>query len=453
MTSFSRAGRTAHLSESPVQVLSIDQKNNSLKTQAVQIQVQPEKGPEKTVLVNSSPFRIGSGPQNDLVLNDPFISDQHCRLRLEEAGWFARDLASTNGLYANGEKISQCKITSGLRLRLGKTDLTLKLVQQKETVEPSRSNNLHELVGTSPSMRSLFSLIEKIAPVNEIVLIQGESGTGKELVARALHQSSPRIAKPFVAINCGAISAELIESELFGHEKGAFTGAHAERAGVFESAGEGTLFLDEIGELPLSLQPKLLRVLEQRSIRRVGGSREIPVHCRVVTATHRNLEVMVKEGTFRKDLYFRLNILPLSLPALRDRSEDIPLLAEHILSSLGSKKLTDEALQCCLAYAWPGNIRELKNVLKAASYLGSSSLIEAGDLRIPGGSRVKGPASVQNVAEAQRDVILKQLILNKGNKTRTAEILGVAKSTLFRLMRKYQIGDEEFQKESQTDKR
>jgi transcriptional regulator with GAF, ATPase, and Fis domain len=224
-------------------------------------------------------------------------------------------------------------------------------------------------------MREVFGLLERLAPTDATLLVGGETGTGKDLLARAAHAASPRARHPFIVVDCGAVVGTLIESELFGHEKGAFTGAIEARKGAFELAHKGTLFLDEIGELPLSLQPKLLRSLESRRIRRVGGEREIPVDIRVIAATHRNLRLEVERGKFREDLYFRLAVVPLHLPPLRERRDDVPLLAEQLLARLATEpgaapmSIGKESLMALRAHDWPGNVRELRNVLERAALM------------------------------------------------------------------------------------
>jgi len=228
----------------------------------------------------------------------------------------------------------------------------------------------HRLIGSSSAMRDVFALIGKVAPTKTTVLITGQSGTGKELVSRAIHNRGPRAQEPFVPINCGAITETLIESELFGHTKGAFTGAHADKPGLFERAGQGTVFLDEIGELPLAMQVKLLRVLQERSVRRVGGAEDLDVQCRVIAATNRDLEEEVQKGNFREDLYFRLNIIELRLPSLKERREDIPMLVDAFVAKFTEEqgrdllRMTDATMARLVNYEWPGNVRQLENVIE-----------------------------------------------------------------------------------------
>ena len=243
----------------------------------------------------------------------------------------------------------------------------------------------HEMIWTSPAMRQLMAQVDRVAASESRVCIQGETGTGKELVARTIHEKSARHDRPFVTLNCAAVPAELIESELFGHEKGAFTGAATRHIGKFEQAHRGTLFLDEIGDMPLAMQAKLLRVLEEGEIERVGGDKPIRVDARVVVATHRNLEEMVKQGTFRQDLFHRIYVFPVALPPLRDRVEDIPVLADHFAKQVAAQNgwkpssFSPEALEDLKRYSWPGNVRELRNVVERTLLLAPDGAVDAGD--------------------------------------------------------------------------
>ena len=246
--------------------------------------------------------------------------------------------------------------------------------EERIEILPSEREALGEMVGKSPAMREIFGLVERIAPTDATVLIEGETGTGKDLIARTLHQLSPRRGAAFIVVDCGAVAGTLIESELFGHEKGSFTGAVAARQGAFELASGGTVFLDELGELSLDLQPKLLRVLEQRELRRVGGTKTMKVDLRVVAATRKDLRSEVEKGKFREDLYFRLNVVPITAPPLRDRREDIPLLIDAMLTRLapgGGIALSDASRAALMAHDWPGNVRELRNVIERALALGT----------------------------------------------------------------------------------
>jgi Nif-specific regulatory protein len=304
----------------------------------------------------------------------------------------------------------------------------------------------HDMVGRSSRMREVYQFIERVAPSDSTVLIQGESGTGKELVARAIHKNSPRKNHPFVALNCAALTETLLESELFGHEKGAFTSAISQKKGYLEVAEGGTIFLDEIGELPPILQAKLLRVLQEREFVRVGGTKAIKINVRFLAATNRDLQKSVREEKFRGDLFHRLNVISITLPALREHPEDIPALAEHFLAryamkgSRTLKGLSDQARACLLHYDWPGNIRELENAMERAVVVGSSDLILPEDLpdTLVETATNQGPSTAK-YHDAIRD-LKKQLILNAleqsgGNITEAAKLLGVHGNYLHRLMR------------------
>ena len=304
----------------------------------------------------------------------------------------------------------------------------------------------HNMVGESAPMRSVYRFVSRVAPTDSTVLITGESGTGKELVARAIHRNSPRSSKPFVAINCAALTETLLESELFGHEKGAFTGAVAQKRGKLEVADGGTVFLDEMGELAPSLQAKLLRVLQEREFERVGGTRPVHVDIRVIAATNRNLVESVKAGVFRQDLYYRLNVVSIQMPALRQRREDIPLLAAYFAARAGERSkrhvrgVSPEARACLMNYDWPGNVRELENSIERAVVLGSSEFILPEDLP-EAVLETEQPAGVsiaqyhEAVAEAKKQVILRAVEQAGGNYTEAAKLLGVHPNYLHRLIR------------------
>jgi DNA-binding NtrC family response regulator len=311
-----------------------------------------------------------------------------------------------------------------------------------------REYGFGSLVGSGPAMQRVFETIKKVAATDLTVLVRGESGTGKELVAQALHQRSTRAGRPFIAVNCAAISRELVESELFGHEKGAFTGADARRIGRFEAADQGTLLLDEIGDMPLETQAKVLRVLQERTFERVGGSRPLAVDVRVVAATHRDLEALVEAGRFRQDLYYRLKVVDLALPPLRERLEDVPLLAERFLDQVAERlgqprrRLGESALRLLVSHSFPGNVRELKSLIEQASVLASSPTIEAADLNLverpnsaaPNGSYAPGvpfaEAKRRTVEAFERAYLTAALERHGGNVSRTAEAIGMVRQSL-----------------------
>ncbi len=303
------------------------------------------------------------------------------------------------------------------------------------------------IIGSSPRLREVIDRVKLVAPSRATILIEGESGTGKELIAQALHQSSPRARAPFVAVHCASLSENLLESELFGHERGAFTGATERRIGRFESADGGTLFLDEIGEISASTQVKLLRFLETRAIERVGGSKPITLDVRLAAATNRNLEQMVKEGKFREDLFFRLNVVRITLPPLRERAEDIPLLLKHYLRAFSDENklplltLEPGALQTLQAYTWPGNIRELRNFCENAVVLHHGGALTEYDLDpkyrgatgpAGGSAGAAAPANSLSVEENEKRLLREALIKARGNRTKAADLMGISRRTLHR---------------------
>ena len=318
--------------------------------------------------------------------------------------------------------------------------------EQREMRHRLSGNTFEDMIGNSPKMQDVFSTIRKVATTDAPVLITGESGTGKELVARAIHRLSIRESKPFIPINCSAIPENLIESELFGHEKGTFTGAHAQRIGRFEMAEGGTLFLDEIGDLPQLLQVKLLRFLQEKVIERVGGREQIEVDTRILAATNRDLEEAMKKATFREDLYYRLNVVKVSLPPLRDRQADVILLAKTFLDRYTSeirkkiKGFNSQALESIERYAWPGNVRELENRIKRAVIMSEGKKITAEDLELESTVGKKEPMVLKDARKMlEKDLILKAITRNDNSLTKAAAELGVSRPTLYDLMEKLGI--------------
>ncbi len=305
------------------------------------------------------------------------------------------------------------------------------------------------LIGKSRAMQEVFTLIEQVAGSRSTVMVYGKSGTGKELVAKSVHYNSPRSSKAFVAVNCAAIPAELLESELFGHEKGSVTGAIATKVGKFELATAGSLFLDEVGSMRLDLQAKILRALQEREIERVGGTRIIKIDVRVIAATNRDLKKAVEDGTFREDLYYRLNVVPITLPDLKDRIEDIPLLANHFVQKFGPesnpsiREISKEAMAVLMGYAWPGNVRELENVIERAVTLGKGPAIQPVDLpsHLTGGSNPvdRALAKEATLEDLEREYIAVILRRTKGHQIRAASILGIDRRTLYRKIRRYKL--------------
>ena len=334
--------------------------------------------------------RIGKSSDNDVVLTDDTVSRHHCELLRAPDGIHVRDLESTNGTRVDGTRIREAVLGSGQVLKVGEVEISIRPTQQRMEVLPSDKTSFGAAIGQSLAMRTIFGVFERIAPTDATVLLEGETGTGKDVLARAIYQQSPRAKGPFIVVDCGAVSYSLIESELFGHERGAFTGAVSARQGAFELADGGTVFLDEIGELPLDVQPKLLRVLETRELRRVGGNKTLKTNVRVIAATKRDLTREVQAGKFREDLYFRLAVVPVTVPPLRARREDIPALVAGMLRAAAptGEPLTAsaETMQALMAHDWPGNVRELRNVLERAVYMAQATgSRELGGIALPSG--------------------------------------------------------------------
>jgi transcriptional regulator with GAF, ATPase, and Fis domain len=320
-------------------------------------------------------FVIGSAPHCDVVVVDAAVSRVHAEAEPKAGGLWIRDLNSRNGTFVEGVSVGAAQVQDGYSIRVGTTELRVAVGDaEPAVVEPWPSDRFGPLLGKSAVMRELFATLARVAPLDTCILIQGETGTGKEVVARAIHEASARSLGPFTVVDCAALSETLIEAELFGHVKGAFTGAHQSRAGAIETAHGGTVFLDEIGELPLAMQPRLLRVLESSTIRRIGESQHRKVNVRFLSATHRDLLSMVNRGEFREDLYFRLAIVPVRVPPLRERPEDIGHLLEHFSSS-STGWITPGLVRSLEARPWRGNVRELRNFAARAGALGATEAL------------------------------------------------------------------------------
>jgi len=399
----------------------------------------PDQG--KQVVVQSGTARVGSAPKNTLALGDPAVSRLHCELRFGPEGIRLADCGSTNGTWIGGVSIGSATIPLGTVVTVGESHVRVEPDQAASLVLVSSATSFGELLGASREMRLVYAILERVAPTEVTVLIQGETGTGKDVAARAIHAASRRARGPFVPVDCSTIPESLFESELFGHVKGAFTGATGDRAGAFEEASGGTLFLDEIGELPLGQQAKLLRAIETRAVRPVGGARTIPVDVRVIAATNRPLARAVNEGTFREDLYYRLAVVEVTMPPLRARAEDVPELARHFLARLG---ITDAAVAADLgrrlgARAFPGNVRELRNFVERSVALG---FLPEGAAPAPppttDAPRVPVDLPLRDARDAwtasfEAAYVTAMLERTGGNVTRAAELSGVSRRFFQRL--------------------
>ncbi len=331
------------------------------------------RGPQSAVIEKRCV--VGSALHCDVIVVDSAVSRVHAEIEPRGDGVWVRDLNSRNGTFVEGVRVESASVVNGFTIVLGTTHLLVNYENAPtKPLESWPSDRFGPLVGRSPVMRELFASLARLSPLESCIMIQGETGTGKELVARAIHQASARATGPFIVVDCATLSATLIEAELFGHTKGAFTGAHQSRAGALESANGGTVFLDEIGELPLGMQPKLLRVLESATVRRIGESNHRSVDVRFVTATHRDLLSMVNRGEFREDLYFRLAVLPIRVPALRERAEDIDLLLAHFNGG-EVEWLTPRVLRIMENRSWRGNVRELRNFAERARAIGPAEAL------------------------------------------------------------------------------
>jgi DNA-binding NtrC family response regulator len=417
------------------------------------------KGADKghSVLVAQGAAVCGADHGCDLVLTDPAVSARHFEVRPTPQGFQIADLGSTNGTFVEDLRIGSCFVDSGTVIRVGRTRIRLLPTRERVEIPLSTRERFGRLLGHSVAMRRVFAVLERVAPTDVTFLIEGESGTGKELVADSVHQASPRAEGPLVVVDCGAIPENLVESELFGHERGAFTGADRARAGFFEAASGGTILLDEIGELPLAVQPKLLRVLEQREIKRVGSNATIAVDVRVLAATNRNLAEEVAAGRFREDLYYRLAVLRLEVPPLRERREDIPTLVEHFVSTLApgidvERALSADTMAMLRRHDWPGNVRELRNVVErllVLPELGAAAIPSLGADDGPGEGRGSGAdvealfglpfheARTRWQERFERSYLAAKLKASNGVVLHAAEQAQIPRQTFHRLLRKH----------------
>lgn len=382
---------------------------------------------------------IGRDPENQVILNDEFTSGRHMRIERKNNGFMLRDLRSRNGTLINGTRVFEAMLNDGDRIRVGVTEMQF-AISKTETSDV-------ETASKSPAWNAQLLRLPNIAQSAFPVLLTGPSGAGKDVLAQSIHRQSPRKRGPFVSVNCSALSESLVESELFGHVKGSFTGATGDRKGAFEAARGGTLFLDEIGDLPLALQPKLLRALENNQIRPVGSDRSIETDVRIIAATHHDLKKLVFDEKFRADLYFRLHVVQIQAPALKDRREDFEDLLYGFARTM-RVRFSFAAIQRLKSHDWPGNIRELKNVVaRARAFWGNEEITEqmAGQLiDVLPASQTDLPAesfkpSRSVIKEIELEMIKSRLIANRGNQRKTAADLGMPKSTLHDRIRSYSI--------------
>jgi transcriptional regulator with GAF, ATPase, and Fis domain len=398
--------------------------------------------------------RIGASRENDLVLVDETVSRKHCEIGVTEEGHLIRDLGSTNGTAVDSCWIKEALLHPGAHLQLGGVVLVFEPLQERVEIPLYPKESFGRLLGGSPKMRALFYLAERVAARDTTVLITGETGTGKGLLAEELHAHSPRSAAPFLVVDCATIPTHLMETELFGHVKGAFTGAVQSHVGAFEAASGGTLVLDEIGELPAELQPKLLRVLEQHEIKKVGATEKNPVDVRILAATNRDLQVEVEAGRFREDLFFRLSVFELRVPPLREHAEDIPALARQFLQTLTSdpeRRFDDNALRFLTRHDWPGNVRELRNVIERVARLvdeqviDQTSLISATLSGQPSAFRYASSGSRGHLTfnqakdQAEYEYLVDLLRQHNNNISASAKTAGIHRQSLHRLLRKNRI--------------
>ncbi len=400
---------------------------------------------------DASPFRlhdggcvVGAGKDADLVLEDETVSRRHAELKLAPEGVELIDLGSRNGTFYQGQRVRHIVLSPGARVRLGRVELALEADDSLHVLAADQTDRYGDLIGSSAAMRRIYGLLQRLEGSLVSVLIGGESGTGKEVVARLLHERSMVAKGPFVAVNCGALDRTLVRSELFGHVRGAFTGAVENRGGAFEAATNGTLFLDEVGELPLEVQPVLLRVLETGVVQRVGESAERKVKVRLLAATNRKLEELVREGKFREDLYFRLLVVHLDLPPLRERSGDIAELARHFGTELGVSELPDSFITHLEARAWPGNVRELRNAVRAYAALGALPPPASGremdlDAVLRSSVDLSRPYAElkEQLLERFQSIYLELLLAQTaGNQSEAARLSGLERSYLNKVLRR-----------------
>jgi DNA-binding NtrC family response regulator len=384
---------------------------------------------------------VGTADSCDLVLTDETVSRNHMSLRVSPDGYLITDLDSTNGTWLAKCRIKAAYVEPGTTLELGNTQVRLEELASRVDLPLSRAERFGKLLGSSADMRRTFALLETVAKEDSTVLLVGETGTGKDLAAESIHELSPRAAGPYVVVDCGAIAAPLFESEFFGHEKGAFTGASTRRVGAMAEAHRGTLFLDEVAKLPLALQPKLLRALDRHEVRPVGASRSVRVDVRVIAASDRDLRVEVNKRRFREDLFYRLNVVRVRIPPLRERADDIPLLVRHFLRQFTSDPEADlsaEEMEALIKSPWPGNVRELRNhVEQYVALLGRHELPREAAEEEP---QTYKEARARVTDAFERRFLSALLQRTNGNLAAAARVAEMDRSYLMRILRKHNIG-------------
>ena len=422
----------------------------ALRLRSRTLRIEVVRGPDAGLAIEAPgpEVRVGTSRDCALVLGDPTVSRLHLTLRIDDRGVRVVDAGSRNGTVIDGLAVRDAYARADSIIVLGQSALQLRLLDQMVDLPLSGRDRFGALLGGSVAMRRVFAVLERVAATDMTVLIEGETGTGKELAAEALHEESARAAGPFVVLDCSAVSPSLIESEVFGHARGAFSGAFTKRTGVFEAADGGTLFLDEIGELPLDLQPKLLRVLESHEVRLVGSNSTRSVDVRVIAATNRSLDAEVERRRFREDLYYRLAVIRLTLPPLRERPEDIRPLVEHFVRELVPAGcpvpvLSELVLAGFHQQVWSGNVRELRNAVARTLSLGSSGEISTALAASPPAVDLSVPlrlARERAADEIERAYLLEALRRTGGNVTRAAELAGVNRKFFHRALRRHGLG-------------
>ena len=398
-----------------------------------------------TVRIDSPSFTIGSGSTATLRLTDKGISREHVRIATLPTGILIQDAGSKNGTWIGTMRIDRVTVSSSVTLKVGDATLEVRIDAKPSALTISEDTRFGDALGFSPAIRAVFAYLLRAASSDVSILLEGENGVGKEVLANAVHRASSRAKGPFVTVDCAAIPSNLFESELFGYERGAFTGADRDKMGLFEEANGGTLFLDELGELPIDVQPKLLRALEQREVRSVGGTTSRPLDIRVIAATNRNLKEQIASRAFREDLYYRLAVAQVRIPALRERSEDIVPLATQFLREISNEPGRDLPRDVGLMFAthtWPGNVRELKNAVRRFVYLGATdegALFEGGLALTPGShedlSHLSYGEARQLVVERMEEVYFPAILRrSEGNVSRAAGLAKLARSSFYRIM-------------------